>query len=179
MARDDRPAPPVPAPEPAPPPKRPLAGAIAAAVLVSGGVTASFEGLRTKPYYDPAHIQTVCYGETERAMRAYTPAECLALLKDRQAADYAPAIAKCVPGFAEERHRYAFAASIDAAYNAGIAALCRSRMARAFNAGAWADGCQLFSGWYATARINGKSTPLRGLQRRREAERALCLKGEG
>jgi hypothetical protein len=102
MARDDRPAPPVPAPEPAPPPKRPLAGAIAAAVLVSGGLTASFEGLRTKPYYDPAHIQTVCYGETERAMRNYTPAECLALLKDRQAADYAPAIAACVPGFAEE-----------------------------------------------------------------------------
>jgi len=88
-------------------------------------------------------------------MRSYSPAECLALLKDRQAANYAPAIAKCVPAFADQRHRYAFAASIDASYNAGISAFCRSRMARTFNAGSWQHGCDLFLGWYATARING------------------------
>ena len=163
------------------PPQRPsnkgtIATAIVAAVAISAAVTASYEGLRTKPYYDPAHIETVCYGETERAMRSYSPAECLALLKDRQAANYAPAIAKCVPAFADQRHRYAFAASIDASYNAGISAFCRSRMARTFNAGSWQHGCDLFLGWYATARINGKPTPLKGLQRRREAERALCLR---
>lgn len=152
---------------------------IAAAVAIAAPFTAPREGLATKPYYDPAHIQTVCYGETERTMRTYTQGECLALLEDRQASDYAPAIARCVPGFADERHRYAFAASIDAAYNAGIAAFCGSRMARAFNTGNWRGGCNLFLGWYATARIHGRPTPLKGLQRRREAERALCLKGEG
>jgi lysozyme len=109
-------------------------------------------------------------------MRTYTATECLGLLKDRQAADYAPPLAKCVPGFADPRHRYAFAASIDAAYNAGTSAFCRSRMAVAFKAGDWIGGCKLFAGWYATARINGVSTPLRGLQRRREAEKALCLR---
>jgi lysozyme len=82
----------------------------------------------------------------------------------------------CVPAFAEEKRRYAFAAAIDASYNAGWAAFCKSRMARAFNANRWAEGCNGFSGWYATARINGKPTPLKGLQRRREAERKLCLK---
>jgi lysozyme len=176
MPRDS--VPPQHAPVPPPPQRAGTAAAIVAACALTAGVTASFEGLRTKPYYDPAHVQTVCYGETEREMRNYTPGECLALLKDRQSADYAPAIAKCVPDFADERHRYAFAASIDAAYNAGIAAFCKSRMARAFNAGAWRQGCDLFAGWYATARINGKPTPLPGLQRRRSAERALCLKGE-
>lgn len=179
MPRDPNappPAPPIPAPRPDATGAGKIGAAIGAAVLISASVTAGFEGLRTKPYYDPAHIQTVCYGETERAMRTYSPAACLAMLKDRQAADYAPAIARCVSGFADPRHRYAFAASIDAAYNAGIAAFCRSRMARAFNGGDWTGGCDLFRGWHATARINGKPTPLKGLQRRREAERALCLK---
>lgn len=151
--------------------------AIAAAVIIAAPFTAPREGLRTTPYYDPARVQTVCYGETEREMRTYAATECLALLKDRQATDYAPAIVRCVPAFADPRHRYAFAASIDAAYNAGTAAFCRSRMALAFNAGDWRLGCALFRGWYATARINGKPTPLKGLQRRREAERSLCLKG--
>lgn len=139
-------------------------------------MTAGFEGLRTKPYFDPAHIKTVCYGETEREMRTYTAQECMGLLKDRQASNYAPAILNCVPAFADERRRYAFAASIDASYNAGVAAFCKSRMARAFNAGQWEAGCNGFLGWYATARINGKPTPLKGLQRRRQAERDLCLK---
>jgi len=146
------------------------------AVLIATPLSAGFEGLKTKPYFDPAHIRSVCYGETEREMRTYTRDECMALLKDRQASDYAPKVLQCVPGFADERRRYAFAASIDASYNAGVAAFCKSRMARAFNQGQWKAGCDGFLGWYATARINGKPTPLKGLQRRREAERALCLK---
>jgi lysozyme len=149
--------------------------AIAAAVLLSVPVTGAFEGLRTHPYRDPGdpRLWTVCYGETEREIRTYTAQECRALLNGRQEQDYGPAVLKCVPAFADERRRYAFAASIDAAYNAGIGAFCRSRMARAFNAGQWRQGCDGFLGWRATA--NGKV--LRGLERRREAERALCLKG--
>lgn len=180
MPRDSNAAP---APTPAPPPRpkersgATVAGVIAAGVLLASTMlTAPREGLATHPYRDPGNpkIWTVCYGETERAMRTYTAQECLALLKDRQTEDYAPAVLKCVPGFADERRRYAFAASIDAAYNAGTAAFCSSRMARAFNAGQWRQGCAGFAGWRATA--NGKA--LRGLERRREAERSLCL-GDG
>jgi lysozyme len=156
--------------QPRTPPKAP---ALIAACALCAALTAGFEGLRTKPYRDPAGIPTVCYGETEREMRSYSADECMALLKDRQASDYAPAVLKCVPAFADQRRRYAFAASIDAAYNAGIAAFCRSRMARAFNAGRWRQGCEGFRGWYVTA----KGKRLRGLERRRESERALCLKG--
>lgn len=152
--------------------KERAAAAIAAAVLVATPLTAGFEGLRTHPYHDPGDGRmTVCFGETEREMRVYTGDECRSLLAQRQAEDYAPAVLKCAPGLATRKEP--FAASIDAAYNAGIAAFCRSRMAAAFNAGQWARGCNLFVGWYETA--GGKR--LRGLERRRVAERDLCLKG--
>lgn len=150
---------------------------IATAVIIAAPLTAEREGLRTKPYYDPAHIQTVCYGETEREMREYTPDECLSLLKDRQAADYAPHVFACVPGFADEKRRHAFAAAIDAAYNAGWKAFCRSPMAARFNADDWVGGCDKFRNWFITAkdRKTGVRKVLRGLQSRRAAERWLCL----
>ena len=155
------------------PPKTPAL--IALAVLLSAPLSAKFEGLRTKPYPDPGNpkLMSVCYGETEREMRSYTADECLVLLRSRQTNDYAPAVAKCVPGLALKT--YPFAASVDFAYNAGIKAFCRSPMAKRFKAGDWASGCNAFRGYYTTA--NHK--PLRGLVRRREAEAGLCLKGLG
>ncbi len=157
---------------------RTAAAAIAAAVAIAAPVAMHFEGLRTKPYRDPAGIPTVCYGETERAMREYTPDECAVMLQARQARDYAPRILArdCVPGLAAPERINAFAASIDFAYNAGTGKFCSSSMARAFNAGRWADGCRAF-GLYDKARVNGRLVVLRGLARRRAAETALCLKG--
>jgi len=169
------PAPVVPEPAPAPkqattPPKTPAV--IAAAVLIAAPLTASFEGLRTKPYKDPGDGRaTVCYGETEREMRQYTPEECKVLLQARLAADYAPAVLKCVPAISERPQ--ILAASTDAAYNAGTAAFCRSPMARRFNASDWAGGCQSFVGWY----VRGGGKVLPGLVRRRQAEAALCRRG--
>jgi lysozyme len=154
--------------------KQKASAAIIAACFIAAPLTAMFEGLRTKPYHDPGDGRpTVCYGETEREMRRYTPDECRVLLGTRQQKDYAPAVLKCVPAIGSKPN--AFAASIDAAYNAGTAAFCRSPMAKRFNAGDWVGGCNAFSGWYVTAK--GKKLP--GLVRRREAERTLCLKPEG
>jgi lysozyme len=151
------------------PPKTPAL--IALAVLISAPLTAKFEGLRTHPYHDPGDGRlSVCYGETEREMRSYTADECLVLLRSRQANDYAPAIAKCVPAL--PLRTYAYAASIDASYNAGVKAFCKSRMAKAFRAGDYKAGCEGFVGWYETA--GGKRLP--GLARRRIAERSLCMK---
>lgn len=159
-------------PQPDPPKQSKTPALIAAAVLIAAPLTAAYEGLRTHPYHDPGDGRlTVCYGETERAMRTYTRDECAVLLSARLQRDYAPGVLKCVPAI--DTRRDAFAASIDAAYNSGIGGFCRSRMALAFNAGQWRHGCDGFLGWRATA--NGHV--LRGLERRREAERALCLKG--
>lgn len=157
-------------------PKAGVAAAIVAAVAIAAPVAMHFEGLRTKPYRDPVGIPTVCYGETQRAMRTYTPDECAVMLQARQARDYAPQVLQCVPGLADRSRINAFAASTDFAYNAGVRTFCRSSMAKAFNAGRWADGCRAF-GLYDKARLNGRLVVLRGLARRRTAETALCLKG--
>jgi lysozyme len=151
--------------------KQRAGAAIAAACLVAAPLTAAFEGLRTKPYLDPAGIQTVCYGETEREMRVYTADECGSLLRQRLAKDYAPKVLACLPQVADRKA--VFAALIDASYNAGPKAVCNSRMATSIRAGQWRAACDGFSGWYVTAK--GKRLP--GLVRRREAERNLCRSG--
>jgi lysozyme len=164
-------------PEPVrPAPGKGAAVAIAAAVALSAPVAMAYEGLRTKPYRDPVGIPTVCYGETEREMRQYTPDECAVMLRARQARDYAPQVLRCAPGLSDQRRSAPFAASIDFSYNAGTAAFCRSSMARAFNARRFADGCRAF-GLYDKARLNGRLVVLKGLSRRRAAETTLCLKG--
>jgi hypothetical protein len=69
-----------------------------------------------------------------------------------------------------------FGALLDASYNAGWAAACKSRMAVSFRAGDWAQGCAGFKGWYVTARnrTTGQRIMLKGLVRRRDAEAATC-----
>lgn len=151
--------------------KQKVAAAIAAAAAVCMPLTASYEGLRTTPYKDPVGISTVCYGETEVAMRVYSKDQCGAMLREALAKRYAPRLIQCVPAFAEPEHKNHFAALLDASYNAGWGAACKSRMARSFNAGLWVTGCKQFIGWYETAK--GKRLP--GLVRRRAGESKLCL----
>jgi lysozyme len=151
--------------------KQKTAAAIAAAVAVAAPLTASFEGLRTHPYGDPApkHTQTVCYGETQVEMRVYSRDECGQFLRAHLAKTYAPIIYKCVPGFAD--HRAAFVGSLDASYNGGAGGFCRSPMARRFNADDWIGGANAFLTWHTlpgTAAHNG-------LVRRRYAERCVVV----
>lgn len=154
-----------------------LAAIIAAGVTIAAPLSTSFEGTVLQPYWDPAHIRTYCTGETEHVVeRKYTPQECADLLRQRQTNDYAPAVIRCVPGLADDKRRPVLAASIDFAYNAGTASFCRSSMARAFNASNIKQGCYSFMA-YDKAHVNGKLVVLRGLERRRKAERDLCLKG--
>jgi lysozyme len=167
------------------PQKRPDSGSgagkaaiIAAAVLVAAPLATQFEGYRGKAYYDPAHILTVCYGETQGVdpTRIYSKDECAAKLRRRMASDYAPAILKCLPELGDLQRRYVFGALLDASYNAGPKAVCSSRMATAIHAGDWAGGCAGFKGWYVTARDRktGVRKTLPGLLKRRVAEAATC-----
>jgi lysozyme len=152
----------------------------AAALLAATALTAPSEGYRARPYWDPAHIRSYCFGETERVVeRTYSKGECSILLEHRLAADYAPALERCLPELVDEKRAKIFAAFLDAAYNAGAGAVCRSRMAVAVRAHQWAGGCRGFYGWRATAtdRRTGKRTQLKGLELRREREAALCLAG--
>lgn len=167
------------------PRKRPSAATIAAlcaaAATVCLPLTRTSEGLRNRPYLDPAHILTVCYGETQGIdpARIYSNDECAQRLRERLARDYAPRIADCLPELFDKRRTNVFGALLDAAYNAGPAAVCNSRMARFIRAGQWAAACNGFYGWYATARDRhtGRRIQLKGLVVRRQKEAALCTQG--
>lgn len=171
-----------------PPPSAPnlgakagLAAAIAAAVAVAAPLAMKWEGYAAKPYLDPAKIKTGCFGETEDPAyledRIYSRSECGAQLRKRLAQDYAPRIAACLPEIVS--NRFVFGALLDASYNAGPLAVCRSRMAESIRAGNLEAGCKGLDGWYVTARNRqtGVRVKLRGLVNRRRDEMRACLAG--
>jgi len=145
---------------------------IAAAVALAVPITSGFEGLRTKPYRDPAGIPTVCYGETAVPMQDYSAAECVEMLAKRQTKDFAPLVVRAVPALGEPDHVQQLAASLDFAYNVGT--FTNTSMARLFRDGRWAEGCDAFT-LYTKAHVHGKLTVLPGLVIRRQCEKAMCL----
>lgn len=157
-----------------------LCAAAAATCVV---LTQGSEGLRHKAYLDPAHILTVCYGETHGIdpAKIYSTDQCAELLRRKLASEYAPPILDCIPQLAEPQRVKVFGALLDAAYNAGPGAVCSSRMARSIKAGMWVTGCKGFYGWRATAhdRRTGKVIQLRGLTIRRAKEATMCREGLG
>jgi lysozyme len=147
------------------------AAAISAAFLIVSPLLMRSEGYVPKPYADPVGIKTVCWGHTgsDIQSRPYTKAECTAIL-ERDFAAHAEGVSACVPGI--EGRPFTYAAAVDFAFNAGVRTFCRSSMAKAFNRGQWATGCQAFNLYkFAGGRV------LPGLVKRRKEETALCLRG--
>ena len=146
-----------------------LVGAMAAAGLLA--LTPKFEGTELTTYRDLGGVLTYCTGATEDAQwgRTYTPDQCRAQL-DRDLERHAAGIAKCVPlARMTDGQKVAF---VDAAYNIGVGAFCGSSMARRANAGDMVGACDALLMWN---KVGGKE--VRGLTRRRAAERELCLRG--
>lgn len=133
-----------------------------------------FEGFRAEAYRDPVGIWTIGYGTTDaagvgispKAGRVITEAEAEWYLQktvDKFAAQITPAITAPI-------NENEFGAFVSLAYNIGPGAFRKSSALRHFNAGdkaKAADSILLFN------KAGGKV--LRGLVRRREAERALFL----
>lgn len=146
-----------------------LVGAVAAAALLA--FTPKFEGTELTTYRDLGGVLTYCTGATEDAQwgRTYTPDQCRAQL-DRDLERHAAGIARCVPlARMADGQKVAF---VDVAYNIGVGAFCGSSMARRANAGDMAGACDALLMWN---KVGGKE--VRGLTRRRQAERELCLRG--
>lgn len=140
-------------------------GASCAAILLT--CVPKFEGVILRGYKDPIGIVTACAGHTATAVlgRAYTPAECNALL-EADLASHAEGVNSCVRAPLTPGQRAAF---VSFAFNVGTGAFCKSTMARKLNAGDYAGACRELSKWtYA----GGRQLP--GLVKRRAAERALC-----
>lgn len=143
------------------------AGAATLAVAVIGGA----EGLRQNAYPDPAtrgKPWTICYGHTgnvqpgERA----SIAECKALLLsdlDKEA----DGIEKCIR---VEMTDGQYVAVLSLAHNIGVAGVCKSSVARDFNAGRVTQACNDLLKFDRAAGIQ-----MPGLTKRRQRERELCL----
>lgn len=143
----------------------------AAATVLAVGIIAPLEGLRNDPYFDLVGVKTVCYGETENIEdRHYTTAECKAKLEKAVGERYLKPVADCVPQIAARPEQ--LAASTSLAYNIGVKAFCGSTAAKRFKAGDIRGGCEAFMMW-----IKAGGKVIRGLVKRRETEKAMCLTG--
>ena len=142
-------------------------GATAAVLLMS--LVGVFEGKRNDPYKDIVGVWTVCYGETRVAMRRYSDGECEDMLADGLA-DFAGPVLNRNPELAGRPYQLAAATSL--AYNVGLANYGKSTVARRFSAGNFRGACDAFLMW---TRAGGKV--VNGLVKRRQQERAICLKG--
>ena len=147
----------------------------AAAAALCCTVVGGFEGLRTTAYPDPAtrgEPWTVCYGETMGVKRGdrHSVAECKAMLLNRLDG-FADRVEACVTRPMPDEVEVAF---VSLAYNIGAAGFCRSSVVRAWSVGDSRAACDAILKFNRAA---GVVFP--GLVRRREAERALCLKGLG
>lgn len=139
-------------------------GAVAAAIAL----VAAWEGRSLIAYVDPVGIPTICDGYTHgvKLGDVATPERCDALTE--QEVHRALAVVDgSTPGQLPDGVRVALASFV---YNVGPGAYGNSTLLRKLRSGDLAGACNQLPRWvYA----DGKK--LRGLERRREAERQICL----
>lgn len=143
-----------------------LTGTAAASIAIATATIASWEGLETKPYFDVAGIQTVCYGETNVPMKEYTEEQCRTMLANR-VPEYYEAAMKNV----EVDIPITMAAAVTSfTYNVGPDAFKKSTMLKKINKKDLWGACDELDRWVYAARMW-----VRGLANRREAEKRLCV----
>ena len=86
------------------PGKTATAGALAVAMALAVPLVAKWEGKRNDPYLDLVKIPTVCYGETNVAMRHHSDAECRDMLVRTLQGKYAAEVIRRTPVLADKRY---------------------------------------------------------------------------
>lgn len=148
-----------------------LAGSVAGAVALATPFIALWEGVELRAYRDIVGVPTICYGETRGVKMgdSATLAQCNSQLA-KAVAEFEAAARPCLPAALPDKTRAAF---VSFSYNLGPKILCTSPTMRGHlrlgNVRGACDAMLLF------VKAGGKT--VRGLVRRREAERALCLEG--
>ena len=139
----------------------------AAIALVAG-----WEGLRTKAYLDAVKIPTVCFGETRGVKMGdqYTVQQCKDMLGNRLV-EFEMGMRKCLRN-PDSIPDGPYIAALSLSYNIGTGAFCRSSVRKLLDAGQIRQACDAFRKF-----IRAGGMRLQGLVNRREAERAICLKG--
>lgn len=149
--------------------KRTTAVGLVCCTLVGGA-----EGLRQKAYLDPVKIPTACFGETKgiKLGMEFTREQCETMLITRLV-EHETGMQKCIKVPVKDETYVAF---LSFTYNAGVGAFCKSTLARKLNAGDTRGACDELLNWNK-ATLKGVRITLPGLTKRRQQERALCLKG--
>ena len=140
----------------------------AGAIAIATAAVAAFEGLVTYTYPDVGGVPTYCYGETKDAEwgKTYTKEQCDQQLAGRLV-EFNRGVNSCVTAELPDTRRAAF---VSLAYNIGVGAFCKSTVVKRINAGDVAGSCDAILMWN---KVNG--IVWRGLTKRREQERELCL----
>ncbi|EJO30250.1 lysozyme [Achromobacter marplatensis] len=128
-----------------------------------------YEGCELKAYQDSVGVWTIGYGDTENVLpgMTITRQEAEDRLERRLARDFEPGVRAAISaGMRQEQ----FDAMVCLAYNIGVGAFAGSTLVKLFNAGDIQLAADQFPRW---DKAGGKS--LKGLRKRRAAERALFL----
>jgi lysozyme len=138
-----------------------------------------FEGFEAKAYVDPVGVVTIGYGTTAMAGVGITPYMGQTVTRGEAEVYLSRAVTKFAdqirPHIKEPINENEFGAFVSLAYNIGPGAFIRSTALRRFNEGDKAGAADALLMWNKGT-VGGKKVVLRGLERRREAERALFLK---
>ena len=141
-----------------------------AVVLIAAPFVAVNEGVVLTTYADPVGIDTACVGETDEEVvgfkKLFSRDECIAVMG---ASLYAHAM-QLEPCVKRDIPRHEAAALLSFSYNVGVGNACGSTLMRKLNAGQpW---CAELGRW-----VYAKGIKLRGLVKRRAAERRMCETG--
>lgn len=152
-------------------------GTSAAAALVA--LTAANEGVSLKPYDDrlAGNLQTVCFGETNVAMHAYTLPECRDMLAG-SLAGYAESVKAMTPGFDSLTDGQRVALT-DFSYNVGLANYKGSTLRAMMIRKDLPAACEQFMHWryvnHGKTDCSVAANKCAGIYKRRLQERAACL----
>jgi len=145
------------------------------AIAIAGVLVTYFEGRAYVPYLDPVGILTVCEGHTGPDIipgKRYTDAECDAL-RDADLRIAERAVERRVK---VRLNPWQKAALIDFTFNVGEGNLASSTLLRKLNAHDYDGACREYDKWNR-ARVRGILTTLKGLVKRRAADRWVCEGG--
>ena len=147
--------------------KKSAAVGVAAVALIAG-----WEGMRTKAYLDAVNVPTVCFGETRgvKIGDSYTAAQCKTMLGNRLV-EFEVGMRRCLLS-PDSLSDGVYISALSLSYNIGTSAFCRSSVRKLLDAGQIRAACDAFRKFNRAGGMR-----LQGLANRREAERAICLKG--
>lgn len=144
-----------------------------AALAVSGSMIIGLalnEGYKSVAYPDTGNVWTIGFGETKGVKQGDTTTPQRALMVLAKSVDrYAKGVQSCVTA---PLYPYEFDALVDAAYNAGTGAVCKSPMVARFNLQDYEGACLEFKNWYVH---DHQGHLVKGLVNRREYEYQTCI----